>query len=98
MKSSPVQCLKPLFLFVGFLLACVVAPAQKLPPQSLSKPIDLDRELEEQVQPDRAASYYHFSLAKWLEERGNIAKTLSEMQTALKYDPDSAVIHLEKSS
>jgi len=95
MKSSPVQCLKPLFLFVGFLLACVVAPAQKLPPQSLSKPIDLDRELEEQVQPDRAASYYHFSLAKWLEERGNIAKTLSEMQTALKFDPDSAVIHLE---
>jgi tetratricopeptide (TPR) repeat protein len=95
MKSSPVQCLKLLFLFVGFLLACAAAPAQKLPPQSPSKPIDLDRELEEQVPPDRAASYYHFSLAKWLEERGNTAKTLSEMQTALKYNPNSAVIHLE---
>jgi tetratricopeptide (TPR) repeat protein len=95
MKSSPVQYLKLLFLFVGFLLACAAAPAQKLPPQSPSKPIDLDRELEEQVPPDRAASYYHFSLAKWLEERGNTAKTLSEMQTALKYNPNSAVIHLE---
>lgn len=95
MKSSPVQCLKLLFLSVGFLLACAAAPAQKLPPQSPSKPIDLDRELEEQVPPDRAASYYHFSLAKWLEERGNTAKTLSEMQTALKYNPNSAVIHLE---
>ncbi|MDM7996973.1 MAG: tetratricopeptide repeat protein [Acidobacteriota bacterium] len=95
MKSSPVQYLKLLFLSVGFLLACAAAPAQKLPPQSPSKPIDLDRELEEQVPPDRAASYYHFSLAKWLEERGNTAKTLSEMQTALKYNPNSAVIHLE---
>jgi len=95
MKSSPIQCFKLLFLFMGFLLACAGATAQKLPSQSPSKPIDLDRELEEQVQPDRAASYYHFSLAKWLEERGTIAKTLSEMQTALKYNPDSAVIHLE---
>ncbi len=95
MRSDPVRSFKLLFLFVGFMLACVTAPAQKLPVQSPSKPIDLDRELEEQVEPNRAASYYHFSLAKWLEERGNVAKTIAEMQTALKFNPDSAVIHLE---
>jgi len=62
---------------------------------SSSKPINLDKELEEQVQPDRAASYYHYSLAKWIDEKGNVPKALSEMQIALKYESNSSIIHLE---
>ena len=45
--------------------------------------------------PDRAASYYHYSLAKWYEDEGDLAKALSEMQTALKYNPNSPGVHLE---
>jgi tetratricopeptide (TPR) repeat protein len=98
MKCRPIQSPKPLFILAGFMLACLSAPAQKLPVQSTSKGIDLDRELAEKVEPNRAASYYHFSMAKWLEEKGTVAKTISEMETALKYDPNSAVIHLEIAS
>jgi tetratricopeptide (TPR) repeat protein len=60
-----------------------------------SKSINLDRELEGQTTPDRAASYYHFSLGKWNEYKGDLLKALSEMQTALKYNPNSAAVHLE---
>jgi tetratricopeptide (TPR) repeat protein len=76
------------------MLFYVSAPAQKLPSQASSKPINLDRELEEQVSPDRSASYYHYSLAKWNEDQGDYPKALSEMQIALKYNPDSSTIHL----
>jgi tetratricopeptide (TPR) repeat protein len=98
MKCCPIQNLKPLYMLVGFMLACLSAPAQKLPAPSASKPIDLDRELEERVEPNRAASYYHFSMAKWIEEKGTVAKAIAEMETALKYNPDSAVIHIEIAS
>jgi tetratricopeptide (TPR) repeat protein len=80
------------------MLACLSAPAQKLPAQSASKPINLDRELEEKVEPNRAASYYHFSMAKWIEEKGTVAKAIAEMEIALRYNPNSAVIHLEIAS
>ena len=74
---------------------CIGAPAQKVSPQSPTKPINLDRELEEQVNPDRAVSYYHYSLSKWNEDKGDMAKAISEMRTALKYNPDSSAIYLE---
>ena len=95
MKPSSGECFKPLFFLVGLMVACFSAPAQNLPAKPQSKPIDLDKELEERVEPDRAASYYHFSLGKWIDEKGSSAKAISEMQTALNYNPDSSVIHLE---
>ena len=95
MKCSPVRSLMRLFLFLGLMPVCMGAPAQKVAPQVPTKPINLDRELEEQVKPDRAASYYHFSLAKWNEDKGDLAKAISEMRTALKYNPDSSSIYLE---
>jgi tetratricopeptide (TPR) repeat protein len=76
------------------ILACASASAQKAT-VSPSQPINLDRELEGQVSPDRAASYYHYSLAKWNEDKGDLAKALSEMQAALKYNQNSPAIHLE---
>jgi tetratricopeptide (TPR) repeat protein len=60
-----------------------------------SKSINLDRELEGQTTPDRAVSYYHFSLGKWNEYKGDLLNALSEMQTALKYNPNSSAVHLE---
>jgi len=62
---------------------------------SPSQPINLDRELEGQVAQDRAASYYHYSLAKWNEDKGDLPKALSEMQMALKYNQSSPAVHLE---
>ena len=63
------------------------ASAQKVAPQVPTKPINLDRELEEQVKPNRAVSYYHFSLAKWNEDKGELPKAISEMRTALNTIP-----------
>jgi tetratricopeptide (TPR) repeat protein len=95
MKCSHLQYFRPLFLCAGFLLACAWASAQKAPAQSPTKPINLDKELEEPVEPNRAASYYHFSIAKWIDDRGNVANAISEMRLALKYNPTSPEIHLE---
>ena len=95
MKCSPVRSLMRLFLFLGLMSVCMGAPAQKVAPQVPTKPINLDRELEEQVKPDRAASYYHYSLAKWNEDKGDLAKAVSEMRVALKYNPGSSSIYLE---
>ncbi len=95
MKCSPVRSLMRLFLFFCLMPVCMGAPAQKVAPQVPTKPINLDRELEEQVKPDRAVSYYHFSLAKWNEDKGELPKAISEMRTALKYNPGSSPIYLE---
>jgi tetratricopeptide (TPR) repeat protein len=84
-----------LLLFLGLVSVGIAAPAQKVPTQSPTKPINLDRELEEQVNPDRAVSYYHYSLAKWNEDKGDLPKAISEMRTALKYNPNSSAIYLE---
>jgi tetratricopeptide (TPR) repeat protein len=88
--SHPLRCL---VLCLGLMMVGLPVSAQKLPtpPQ---KPINLDKELEAQVAPDRAASYYHFSLAKWHEDRNDLAKALSEMQIALTFNPDSPGVHL----
>jgi len=65
--------------------------------QTSSGPINLDRALREDAppEPDRAASYYHFALAKWYENNGDPASALSEMQSALEYNPSSSAVHNE---
>jgi tetratricopeptide (TPR) repeat protein len=62
--------------------------------QVKSNPIDLDKELEAKVEPSYALSYYHYALAKWNEDAGEIPKALSEMQIALRYNENSSAIHL----
>jgi tetratricopeptide (TPR) repeat protein len=74
---------------------CLPAPAQKAAAQSPTKPINLDRELEERVTPDRSASYYHYSIAKWNEDKGDRSKAIAEMRLALKYNPESPSVYLE---
>jgi tetratricopeptide (TPR) repeat protein len=94
MKCSYFFVQRCVFAFLGLIFLCASSFAQKAPIQT-PKPINLDRELEVQVAPDRAVSYYHYSLAKWYADRGDLAKSLSEMQIALRYNPDNATIHLE---
>jgi tetratricopeptide (TPR) repeat protein len=60
-----------------------------------SKSIDLDKELAPRVPEDRAASYYHYALSKWNEDKGDFAKALSEMRNALKFNETSSALHLE---
>jgi len=98
MKCGSMRSLTRLLLLLGLMSVCIAASAQKAPPQSPTKPINLDKELEDQVNPDRAASYYHFSLSKWNEDKGDLPRAISEMRTALKYNPDSSAIHLEMAS
>ncbi len=87
-----------LCLGLAFILVCASAFAQGervLTPPQRKKPINLDKELESPVAPDRAASYYHFSLAKFYEDNGDLSKALSEMEDALKYNQKSPEVHLE---
>ncbi len=70
----------------------LAAPAQEKEPGSTA--IDLDRELEVKVPPDRAKSYYYYALAKWNEDNGDLPKALSDMRTALKFNQNSADVHL----
>jgi tetratricopeptide (TPR) repeat protein len=60
-----------------------------------SKAIDIDKELAPKVAQNRALSYYHFSLAKWNEEKGDLARALTEMRNALKYNETSSAVHVE---
>jgi len=90
-SSHPLRCL---VLCLGLILPCFPAPAQKAPAPR-QKPIDLDKELEVQVSPDRAASYYHYSLSKWYEDNGDLPEALSQMRSALRYNPNSPAVHLE---
>ncbi len=83
--------LRSSLLFAGFIIMCAPLPAQR----TSSKPIDLDRELRREATPDRAASYYHYSLAKLNEDKGNLAVAVSEMEAALDNNPDSSLINLE---
>ena len=95
MKCSFPRSLRCSALCLGLLVASVSVNAQDRilkPPQ---RPINLDKELEAPVQKDRAASYYHYSLSKWFEDQNDLVRALSEMRTALRYNPDSAAVHLE---
>ena len=79
-------------IFLGVILVCNSASAQSPP---ASKPINLDRDLEEPVTPNLATSYYHYSLSQWFENNGDRRKALSEMGLALKYNPNSSAIYVE---
>jgi len=57
--------------------------------------IDLDEALKEEVPRDLAQSYYHFSLAKWYENQGEVAKALDEMQNAKRFNRESASLRVE---
>jgi tetratricopeptide (TPR) repeat protein len=92
MKCSFSAPLRILCIGIGLTLFCVSALAQKAKP---SKPINLDRALEEQSATDLVASYFHFSLSKWFENEGDALKALSEMQLALKYNPNSSAVQVE---
>jgi tetratricopeptide (TPR) repeat protein len=92
MKCSIRSPFRSLIVCIGLTLFCASAPAQKVRP---SGPIDLDKALEDQVAPDRVASYYHYSLAIWFENEGNVSKALSEMKNALKYNQNSSTVHVE---
>jgi tetratricopeptide (TPR) repeat protein len=82
-----------LHIFLGIILASASGLAQK---PSASRPINLDRDLNDSsVEPNLAASYYHYSLAKWYENDGDMRKALSEMQLALQFNPKSSAIHAE---
>jgi tetratricopeptide (TPR) repeat protein len=94
MKCSCVFAQRCIFVSLVLFFLCTASFAQKAPIQT-PKPINIDRELEVQVTPNRAVSYYHYSLAKWYADRGDLTRSLSEMKIALKYNPDSAAIHLE---
>lgn len=99
MKCSFSQSLRCLVLCLGFLFVFASAFAQRgervLTPPGPPKSINLDKELEAPVATDRAASYYHYSLAKWYEDDGDLARALSEMRTSLKYNQNSPGVHLE---
>ena len=97
MKFSFSHPLRYLILCLGLTSVCVSAPAQKVLP-SPQKPINLDRELEGPAKTDRAASYYHYSLSKWYEDKGDLSKALLEMQQALKYNQESSAVHVEMAS
>jgi tetratricopeptide (TPR) repeat protein len=94
--SHPIRCF---VLCLGLMFVCASAYAQRgervLTPPGPPKSINLDKELEPAVATDRAASYYHYSLAKWYEDEGDLAKALSEMRTALRYNQNSPGVHLE---
>jgi tetratricopeptide (TPR) repeat protein len=60
-----------------------------------SAPIDLDKELRVKVPQDRAKSYYHYLLAKWLEDSDEVDRAVTEMRNALKYNENSAWVRLD---
>ena len=76
---------------------CILSACGFVFAQTSSGPINIDQALREEAppEPDRAASYYHYALAKWYESMGDSAMVLSEMRTALEYNPTSSAIHYE---
>lgn len=48
--------------------------------------------------PGRAAAYYHFSLARTLEEGGNFLSAIDEYKKAIQADPKSAGLYIELSN
>jgi tetratricopeptide (TPR) repeat protein len=98
MKCSFVRPMRHMVLCLVFSFIAITVPAQRVTTPPQRPVINLDNELEQPITPDRAASYYHFSLAKWYEDAGELSRALSEMQTALKYNQSSPAVHLEMAS
>jgi len=78
-----------LITVVGAALFAAVPPGV-----AFQNPVNLDRALQEKPAQDRARSYYHFALAKWFEDEGDMARALSEMQTAVGYNENDASLHV----
>ncbi len=98
MRCGPARRSKPLWLplsFVCLSLSALVLAQEKPQP---SAPIDLDKELQPKLPEDRGKSYYYFSLSKWYEDNGDLARAISEMRNSLKYNANSAAVHAELAS
>ena len=78
-----------LITVVGAALFAAVPPGM-----AFQNPVNLDRALQEKPAQDRAKSYYHFALAKWFEDEGDLARALSEMQTAVSFNENDAGLHV----
>src|SRR5512143_2208220 len=57
-------------------------------------PVDLDKALHAQAVQDRAQSYYHYALSKWFDDEGEMARALSEMQLAVRYNENDSSVHV----
>jgi tetratricopeptide (TPR) repeat protein len=66
---------------------------QDKPPENRS--IDLDKELSSPMPEDRAKSYYYYALSKWFEDKGDMARALTEMKSALKYNGSSTTVRID---
>jgi len=85
-------------LFSRLLVGLCILPAYGFVfAQTSSGPINLDRALRDDAppEPDRAASYYYYILAKEHELKGDPARALSSMQMALENNPASSDVHYE---
>jgi tetratricopeptide (TPR) repeat protein len=83
------------------LLALFCCGSLLMSAQEKKKPriiIDLDEALKEEVPQDLAQSYYHFALAKWHENQGDVSKALEEMQNAKRFNLESAALRVELAS
>jgi tetratricopeptide (TPR) repeat protein len=87
----PVAALVAL-LVVGSCLARSAAAEAK---GQAGKPINIDRELRGKPAPDRAQSYYHFSVSKWYEENGDAPRALTEMRKAVELNETSSALRVE---
>jgi tetratricopeptide (TPR) repeat protein len=86
--------LRGILSFCAVLCAILVPCAAQERPKP-GAPIDLDKELRVKVPQDRAKSYYYYSLAKWLEDGGDIDRALTEMRNALKFNESSVWVRLD---
>jgi tetratricopeptide (TPR) repeat protein len=79
-----------------FLITVVGAALFAAVPRGLAfqNPVNLDRALKDKPAQDRAKSYYHFALSKWFEDDGDLARALSEMQTAVSYNENDSSLHV----
>ncbi len=57
-------------------------------------PVDLDRAIQDKAVRDRAQSFYHYALSKWYEDDGDLAKALSEMQLAVRFNENDSTVHV----
>jgi pentatricopeptide repeat protein len=87
------SCRQLLALLLAFSFGLLAARSQEKPPAG--KSIDIDKALQGKVEQDRASSYYHYSLAKWFEDKGDLSRALSEMQKAAKLNETSSPVRVE---